>query len=62
MKVNVCDLCGRVVLQSNYYFEQIIFSKLFVHEDKLSDAIEICPECTKRLVEQVKKIRNGDME
>lgn len=62
MKANVCDLCGKVVLQSDYYSEQIIFSQLFVHENKLSDAIEICPECTKMLVDQARKIRDGDVE
>ena len=56
MNAIVCDLCGHVVLQSDDCFEPRFFSRLFLSSDKETTTIDVCQNCTKRLIEQAKKI------
>lgn len=62
MKAIVCDLCGNVELLSDRPYDTVFCSRLVIDEGETITKMEICQECTKRLVDQVKKIRNGDVE
>lgn len=56
MKAIVCDLCGHVVLRSDDCSEPRFFSRLFLSSDKEATIMDVCQNCTKRLIEQARKI------